>query len=353
MKRCYYETLEVTRSAAESEIKKSFRKLANMYHPDKNSGKPEAEEKFKEIGEAYEVLMDAEKRAAYDRFGHDSHQSRPGPGFNPFDIFNNAFRGGFSAHEDMFTNFRQSSTVHQQRGEDLQQAVQITLEEAYNGCEREIEVSKLDACEKCGGSGSKGGDSVGCATCGGRGQVFVIHGPMHISQTCPACRGYGCSPDSLCGSCNGDGRVGVTQKLKISVPRGMDNNFRLKLTGKGMVGRRGGPVGDLYVIVQVAPHAIFTRSGNTLYRNISVPFTKAALGGEFEVQGIGTNYKVNIPGGTQTDTIIPVKGAGMPVPNAETVGDLLAKVKITVPDSLSEKQADILSQFELSLAQDI
>lgn len=345
MKRDFYEVLKVNRSASEEEIKRSYRKLAQEYHPDKNQGDPKSEEMFKELGAAYEVLMNAEKRAAYDRFGHDGpvNSNHGGGPFNPFDVFNSAFNGaGFS--QFFHGNHPQRHNNHaSQRGEDILHVIQVTLEEVHTGVDREINLKKYVRCEVCKGTGCKQGSTpISCSTCHGNGVVNIVHGPFHVTQPCPGCHGSGSIIKDFCTSCNGEGRSVSERVVRISVPRGIDTNTRLRIAGDGSVGTRGGAAGDLFFHIEVLSHDRFTREGFNLSCKIDVPFVVAVLGGEITIQGIIEKHTVNIPPGTQTDTIIKISNTGLQHQNSTERGDILAQVKISVPIDSSKEQRDAL-----------
>jgi molecular chaperone DnaJ len=340
----YYELLEVPRTATDEEIKKSFRKLAQKYHPDKNPNNPEAEDKFKTINEAYEVLSNPEKRRTYDHFGHTNNgpgaSARPRGfgGFSGFEGFENAF-----AH---FFHQQHSNNNVPRRGEDVQYQLRVTLEEVFNGCQKEISLNKYEKCTKCNESGvSPDTGNKPCNMCQGVGQINVAAGPFHVTQTCPSCQGNGISSECRCGTCNGTGRMSVYQKLNINVPKGVDNNFRLRVPGGGMAGYRGGPVGDLYLVISVEESSMYTRDGNNLHYSLGIPFIVAALGGEIEIERFGVKTKVNVPPCTQPDTVLKVEKFGMPTADATGFGDMFAKVKITVPESLTMEQREHLRQF--------
>lgn len=356
MKRDYYEILFVARDVTADDLKKSYRKLAVKYHPDKNPGDKEAEEKFKELGEAYDVLSDPEKRAAYDRFGHAAFAQGGGVprggggGFHdPFDIFREVFGGGGGGAGGMGGIFEQffgggggggrGEKESRQRGSDLRYDLQITLEEAAMGAEKEITVSKLEGCSGCNGSGAEPGSRVvSCPTCGGRGQVVSSRGFFQVSQTCPRCRGTGQSVEKPCPKCRGEGRAEQTTRIKLPIPRGIEDGARLRSTGNGEAGIRGGPRGDLYVVVHVKEHDFFERDAENLYCEVGVSFATATLGGEVRVPTFEGPAALKVPAGTQSGTVFKLKGKGMPVLNTMTRGDLMARLKITVPQKLSAEQ---------------
>ncbi|HEY5792567.1 MAG TPA: molecular chaperone DnaJ [Chthoniobacterales bacterium] len=352
-KRDYYEILLVERTAEADEIKRSYRKLAVKFHPDKNPGDKDAEEKFKELGEAYDVLMDPEKRAAYDRYGHAAFQQAGGRGaagggfHDPFDLFREVFGGGGGGggiFEQFFGGGADSSG--RQRGSDLRYDLQITLEEAASGCEREIEIRKLDTCESCHGSGAqKGSNVVTCSTCRGRGQVVSSRGFFQVAQTCPHCQGTGRVVEKPCKTCAGEGRHEKTSRLKIKIPAGIEEGSRLRSAGAGEAGIRGGTPGDLYVVVHVKQHRLFERDGHDLHCEIPLPFTAAALGGEIQVPTLSGAVNLKIPAGTQSGAVFRIRGNGMPALGSAARGDLYAKVAVEVPTRLNAQQREKLQEF--------
>jgi molecular chaperone DnaJ len=352
-KRDYYEVLGVNRDADAEDIRKSYRKLAVKYHPDKNPGDHTAEEKFKELGEAYEVLSEPQKRAAYDQYGHAAFDARQrasrgggaGGFHDPFDIFREVFgAGGGSIFESFFGGGGERSGP--QRGDDLRYDLPITLEEAAAGCEKEISVSKLDRCETCGGSGGEKGSGVKtCQICGGRGQVMMSRGIFSIAQTCPQCRGQGRILEKPCKSCQGDGRQERTSKIKLKIPPGVDDGTRLRSSANGEAGFRGGPQGDLYVILHVQAHEIFQRDGDDLHCEVPVSFIQAALGAEIEVPTLEGKSVVKIPAGTQSGAVFRVKGRGIKNLQGYGLGDLHARIQVEVPTLLTHEQKAKLQEF--------
>jgi len=351
-KRDYYELLGVDRSVSAEDLKRSYRKLAVKFHPDKNPGDHSAEEKFKEIGEAYEVLSDSNKRAAYDRYGHAAFQGGmggPAGGFHdPFEVFREVFGGGGGGgiFDHFFGGGGGPDPSGRQRGSDLRYDLQITLEEAARGCEKEIEIRKLDACEPCSGSGAqKGSKAVVCPTCRGRGQVVVSRGFFQVAQTCPACHGTGRIIEKPCHSCQGEGRVEKTSRVKIKIPAGIDSESRLRSTGGGEAGLRGGPSGDLYVVVHIKEHEVFTRNGMDLNCEVPIPFTTAALGGEIRVPTLDGAVSLKIPAGTQSGSTFRIRGLGMPALQGLAKGDILTYVQVEVPTRLDSEQREVLQKF--------
>ena len=361
VKRDYYEVLSVTRTANGDEIKKSYRKLAVKYHPDKNPGDKTSEEKFKELGEAYEVLSNEEKRAAYDRYGHAAFQQGGGMGggmggmHDPFDIFREVFGagrgggGGGGIFESIFGDAmggQDGGGGGRGRGSDLRYDMQITFQEAARGVEKEIEISKLQACDTCHGSGAEPGSKVTtCPTCGGHGQVAVSRGFFNIAQTCPKCRGAGQVIEKPCHTCLGDGRVEKTAKIKIKVPAGVEDGTRLRSTGQGEGGARGGAPGDLYVVLHVEAHEIFQRDGTDLFCSVPISFAKAALGGEIKVPTLEGSAVLKVPAGTPTGKVFRLRGKGMPEVHGRGIGDLRVKLYVEVPTKLNQFQRAHLQAF--------
>jgi len=351
-KRDYYEILEVTREETAEGIKKSYRRLAVKYHPDKNPGDKQAEEKFKELGEAYEALSDPQKRAAYDQYGHNAFDSRTragrggGGGFHdPFDIFREVFGGGGSIFDDFFGGGRADPT-QPQRGNDLRYDLEISFEEAALGCEKEISVTKPDACDKCNGSGSEPGSKTRtCGTCNGRGQVITSRGIFSIAQTCPQCQGAGRVIEKPCKDCRGAGRKDRTSKIKLRIPAGVDAGARLRSSGNGESGLRGGPTGDLYVVLHLKPHEIFQRDGDDLLCEVPVSFIQAALGAEVQVPTLGEKTTIKVPAGTQPGTMFRLRGKGVKNVQGYGHGDLHVRINVEVPTQLTSAQKAKLQEF--------
>jgi len=351
-KRDYYEVLGVERTVAAEEIKRAYRKLAVKFHPDKNPDDPHAEEKFKELGEAYDVLMDSEKRAAYDRFGHAAFAQGSagfGGGFHdPFEIFREVFGGGFGGgiFETFFGGGSAQRTDDRRRGSDLRYDMEIKLEEAAFGAEKTIEIEKLDTCEKCDGSGAEpGSHRVNCPTCGGRGQVISSRGFFHISQTCPRCHGAGQIIEKPCQKCGGEGRVEKLSRIKLKIPAGIREGTRLRSSGNGESGIGGGPAGDLYVVVHIKEHNIFHREADDLYCEVPTPFWIAALGGEIDVPTLEGKAHLTVPAGTQTGQMFKLRGKGITNVNGRGHGNLFARLIVEVPSRLNPEQRSKLEEF--------
>jgi molecular chaperone DnaJ len=349
-KRDYYEVLGVDRQAGPEDIKKAYRKLATKHHPDKNPGDKSAEDNFKELGEAYEVLSDPQKRAAYDQYGHAAFDRRTGPfgpggGFHdPFEIFREVFGGG-GIFEDLFGGVR-SDPTQPQRGDDLRYDMEITFDEAAHGCEKEVSLTKPDRCETCDGSGAEAGSRTRtCPSCGGRGQVVNSRGIFSIAQTCPHCQGAGRVIDKPCASCRGAGRRDRTSKIKLRIPAGVDTGSRLRSSGNGEAGFRGGPSGDLYVVLHVKPHSIFQRDGDDLLCEVPVSFVDAALGAEIEVPTLDGRANLSIPAGTQPGTMFRLRGKGVKNVQGYGHGDLHIRVNVEVPTRLTAAQKAKLQEF--------
>jgi molecular chaperone DnaJ len=349
-KRDYYEVLGVEKSVTIEEIKKTYRKLAIKYHPDKNPGDKTAEEKFKELGEAYEVLSDQQKRALYDQYGHGAFDRRSGGfgragGFHdPFEVFREVF-GGASIFEDLFGGGRRDPT-QPERGDDLRYDMEITFEEAAHGCEKEITVTKPERCDVCHGSGAEAGSQTrSCPTCGGRGQVISSRGIFSIAQTCPHCQGAGRVVDKPCKACKGAGRRERTSKIKLRIPAGVDTGSRLRSAGNGEAGFRGGPSGDLYVVLHVKAHEIFQRDGDDMLCEVPVSFVQAVLGADIEVPTLDAKATLKIPAGTQPGTMFRLKGKGVKNIQGYGHGDLHVRINVEVPTHLSAAQKVKLQEF--------
>ena len=348
---CYYEMLGISREADDGEIKKAFRAKAMECHPDRHPGDGDAERKFKDINEAYEVLKDPQKRAAYNQFGHAAFENGGGrPGGGGFD-FN--FNGSFSdIFEDLFGSaFGQRGGQRRggpQRGADMRYDYAVTLEEAFSGKQAEINVNTSVACEPCGGTGAAPGSKpVDCPTCRGMGKVRAQQGFFTVERTCPTCHGAGQTVSDPCTSCHGAGHVTRDKTLSVAIPVGVENGTRIRLSGEGEAGTRGGPAGDLYIFLSVKPHGIFEREGMDLHMSVPIPMTTAALGGSIEVPTIdGKKAKVTIPEGTQTGRQFRLRGKGMPRLQRGGIGDLFVHVGVETPVNLTKEQERLLREFE-------
>lgn len=344
-----YETLGVSRSAAVEEIKTSYRKLAMKYHPDRNPGDGGAEESFKEISQAYDILIDPDKRAAYDRYGYAAFQGPgggPGAGFHdPFDLFREVFgSGGGGIFEHFFGG--SGGGADQARGADLRYDLEIKLEEAARGVEKEIEIGKTGRCSACGGSGGGPGAHLHtCPTCRGRGQVIATRGFFQVAQPCPRCHGAGEMFDHPCKVCRGDGRAETTTRIKLKIPAGIEDSSRLRSSGNGEAGVRGAASGDLYVVVHIREHAVFARDGDDLFCEMPVSFVIAALGGEINVPTLEGKASIKVPAGTQNGTVFKLRGKGMPHLRGSGQGQLLVRAVVEVPTKLTPGQRRKLEEF--------
>ncbi len=353
MSKDLYQILGVPKSASDDDIKKAYRKLAMKYHPDRNPDNKEAEEKFKEVQNAYAILSDAQKRATYDQFGNAAFENNgagAGGGFGGFggfsgsqsfdfgDIFSQMFGGGGSARQQNF------------QGADLQYSVEISLEEAATGIRKQITVPTYDECDVCHGSGAKPGSSATtCSTCHGTGTVHVRQAIFQIQQTCPTCHGTGKEIKDPCTKCHGEGRVATTKTVEVNIPAGIDNGQRIRLSGEGEPGMRGAPAGDLYIHVSVKPHKVFHRDPEAptdLHCELPISFPTAALGGEVEVPTLDGKVKLSVPAGTQNGKRLRIKGKGMKSVRSSLVGDLYCHVVVETPVNLTERQKELLQEFE-------
>ncbi len=346
-RRDYYEILEVTRTATDDEIKKSYRQMALRYHPDRNPGDAEAEKRFKEAAEAYDILRDPDKRARYDRFGHDGVNG----GFGG---------GGFASNEDIFSHFsdifgdlfgfsmgaRGGRATRSQQGADLRYNLEISLRQAASGDEISLKIPKKVPCPACGGSGAEPGTSAEtCRQCGGRGQVRHSQGFFQIAMPCPECNGLGQVIPHPCARCKGAGAIQETRELAVRVPAGVDTGNRLRLRGEGEPGMYGGPPGDLYVVIQVAEDKVFQREGQNLLIDQEITFVQAALGDRIEVPGLDGPLAMEIPKGTQSGEVFRLQGGGLPYINSSRKGDLLVEIKVLTPTRISSRQEELLREF--------
>ena len=361
MSKDYYEVLGVDRNADDATIKKAYRKLAMKYHPDRNPDNKEAEEKFKELGEAYEVLSNADKRAAYDRMGHDAFKNggmggAGGPGgfggfSDPMDIFAQMFGGGFGGFA---RQARQRQADPRQPGSDLRFDLDITLEEAFKGCDKQLTIERLVPCQDCNATGSKDGAAgfKTCPTCHGSGMVTRQSGFFVQQSTCPTCRGAGQTISNPCPKCRGEGRVHRDETITMHIPAGVDSGMKLRSSGNGDAGLHGGNTGDLYVFIDVKPHDVFTRNGADLTCTVFIPLTVAAAGGVLPVPTLEGPSKLKVPAGTQSGTILRVRGKGMPRLRGGNRGDLLVEVQVETPKDLSSAQQRALDAFAQTLTDD-
>jgi molecular chaperone DnaJ len=341
-KKDYYEVLGVNRDASEEDIKKSYRKLAMKYHPDRNPDNPKAEEQFKEAKQAYEILSDASKRAAYDQYGHAGVDPSVGAGAAGMGGFADAFGDIFG---DIFGGGRGRSNVY--RGADLRYNLEIALEEAARGTETKIRIPTLEECATCHGTGAKPGTQpVKCSTCDGHGQVRMQQGFFSIQQTCPKCHGSGKVVQSPCAACRGAGRLKQHKTLSVKIPSGVDEGDRIRLSGEGEAGVNGGPSGDLYVVIHLKAHAVFQRDHNDLHCEMPVSFTTAALGGDIEIPTLDGYAKVKIPAETQSGKVFRLRGKGIKGVRSSSHGDLLCHVVVETPVNLTARQRELLAELE-------
>ena len=343
--RDYYQVLGVNKSASGDELKKAYRRMAMKYHPDKNSGDSEAEQKFKEVNEAYEVLSDQQKRQMYDRFGHAGVNGQGAGGFSAegvdiSDVFSDVFSDFFGGAAAGGGRRRRSS------GQDLQYNLKINLQQAANGDSIKLNLPTVDNCSTCSGTGAQPGSKVSkCSTCDGRGQVRISQGFFSLQQTCPRCQGSGKRIERPCKSCSGSGKVQKQRNLSVKIPEGVDNGDRIRLKGEG----EGSPRGDLYILIEVEPHPIFQRENNNLICDLPISMVRASLGGEVEVPTLAGRVKLKIPEGTQPEKILRLAGKGIKSLHHHGVGDLFCRIKIEIPVNLSARQKEMLSNFDNSL----
>jgi molecular chaperone DnaJ len=352
-KRCYYEVLEVERTAGEGELKSAFRKLAMKWHPDRNPSDKSCEVRFKEINEAYEILKDPDKRAAYDRFGHAAFE-HPGSGAA------HGFGDVASAFADIFDDLfgmggaRRGRGGGRERGADLRYNMEISLEEAYFGKTAQVRLPTSVTCEACSGSGAKVGTKPkACPTCGGQGRIRHAQGFFTLERTCPACQGRGQVIDNPCPSCSGSGRVTRERALSVNIPAGVEDGTRIRLAGEGEAGVRAGPAGDLYIFLAIGSHPFFHREGADLHCRVPISMVLAAMGGEIEVPTIDGNHsRVKVPEGTQSGRRFRLQGKGMPVLRSKQTGDMYIQVLVETPQKLSKRQRELLNEFERLSSQD-
>jgi molecular chaperone DnaJ len=341
-KRDYYEVLGVNKDASDEDIKKAYRKLAMKHHPDRNPDNPKSEERFKEAKEAYEILSDAQKRGAYDQFGHAGVDPTTAAGGAGFGNFADAFGDIFS---DIFGGNRGRSNVF--RGADLRYNLEVSLEEAAHGTETRIRIPAMEECETCKGSGAKPGTSpTTCTTCNGQGQVRMQQGFFSIQQTCPRCHGTGKMVTSPCATCSGAGRIKRHKTLSVKIPAGVDEGDRIRLSGEGETGMNGGPPGDLYVVIHTRAHPVFQRDHNDLHCEMPISITTAALGGEIDIPTLDSYAKIKVPPETQTGKVFRLRGKGIKGVRAAAHGDLLCHVVVETPVNLTSRQRELLAELE-------
>ena len=349
-KRDYYDVLGVSKSASPEELKSAYRKLAIKYHPDKNPGDKSAEDKFKEASEAYGVLSDKSKKENYDNFGHAAFENGGGGrgGFGGF--------GGFSGADfsDIFEDFfgdmsgRQGNNEQRKKGEDLKYEMTISLRDAYTGVKREINFDTLISCDSCRGSGSSKNDGISsCGSCGGRGRIRASQGFFTVERTCPNCSGTGQVITDPCSSCNGEGRVRKNRKIEVSIPAGVEEGSRIRLSGEGASGQNGASSGDLYIFIGILQHEIFQRDGMEIFCNVPISISDASLGGSVEVPTVsGGRAKVKIPAGTQSGDQLKLSGKGMPALRSVSFGDMIITLVVEIPKNLSSRQKELLREFD-------
>jgi molecular chaperone DnaJ len=352
-KRDYYEVLGVSRTVTEVELKASYRKLAMQHHPDRNPGNSECEHKFKELNEAYDVLKDGDRRAAYDRFGHAAFEQgggRQGFGSDFAHTFSDIFEDLFGMGGGRGAGRGQG----RERGSDLRYNMEITLEEAFEGKTAQIRIPTSVACEICSGTGAKAGSKPKpCATCGGAGKIRHAQGFFTLERTCPTCQGRGQVIDDPCSACAGAGRVTRERMLSVNIPEGVEDGTRIRLAGEGEAGLRGGPPGDLYIFLSLAQHEFFQRDGADLHCRVPISMATAALGGEFEVPAIdASKARVKVPGGTQTGKRFRLSGKGMPVLRSKQTGDMYVQVAVETPQNLTKRQRELLAEFQKLSSED-
>ena len=353
MAKDYYETLGVSRQADGNDIKKAYRRLAMKHHPDRNTGgaRAKAEKRFKEIKEAYEVLADEQKRAAYDQFGHAGVNGAAGAGFGAGFGAGTGFGGFADIFEDVFgfgQGGRHASSAY--AGRDLEYAINLTLEEAVSGVEKRIRVTMPRTCTACDGSGAEPGAGVEeCRACHGSGEIRMQQGVFSVRQTCPHCRGQGRTISQVCAECHGDGRVRKARELSVKIPAGIDNGDNIRLAGEGEAGGRGGPSGDLYVRVRIKPHKLFRRDGANLLLDVPVPLVCAVIGGEVEVPGLHERFRLKVPSSTQNGSLLRIRGKGIKPLRGGSAGDIICRVNVEIPVNVTDEQRELLVKFDQSL----
>ncbi|PVA07704.1 molecular chaperone DnaJ [Thalassorhabdomicrobium marinisediminis] len=354
-KRDYYDVLGVSKGASTDEIKKAYRTKVKELHPDRNSDNPNAEAQFKEVGEAYDVLKDADKKAAYDRYGHAAFEGGMGGGGRPGGMGGMGGQGDFGSafsdiFDDLFGNMggQRGGRSQVQRGNDLRYNLRVTLEEAFSGLQKTITVPTAVACDVCNGTGAEGGsEPQTCPTCSGMGKVRAQQGFFTVERTCPTCNGMGQTIKNPCHNCHGAGRVEKEKSLSVNIPAGVETGTRIRLAGEGEAGMRGGPAGDLYIFIEVREHALFERENNHLFCRVPVSMTKAALGGDIEVPTIdGGRSRVKIPAGSQSGRQMRLKGKGMPALRGGGNGDMFIEMAVETPVNLTARQKELLREFE-------
>ena len=345
-KQDFYEVLGVDRNVDNNSLKSAYRKLAMKFHPDKNPGNEKAEKKFKEVSEAYDVLSNPEKKAAYDQYGHDAFS---GGGFGE----QSGFSSGFGSFSDIFEDFFGDGTgsrgqERQKKGEDLKYELTISLRDSYLGVKKEINFETLVTCQACRGSGSQNDSGIQtCGTCGGSGRIRASQGFFTVERTCPTCNGTGEVITDPCQACNGEGRVRKNRNIEVSIPSGVEEGSRIRLSGEGAAGHRGGPAGDLYIFVNIEEHELFQREGTSIFCNVPISISEASLGGSVEVPTVsGGRAKVKIPAGTQSGDQLRLSGKGMPALRSVTFGDMIISLNVEIPKNLSERQKELLKEFD-------
>ena len=348
-KQDFYDVLGVSKEVDSNSLKSAYRRLAMKYHPDKNPGDSEAEKKFKEISEAYEVLSNPEKKAAYDQYGHDAFTG-PGGGQGGF---SEGFGSGFGSFSDIFEDFFGDATGQRnnerlKRGEDLKYEMSITLRDAYLGVKKEISYDTLVSCKSCSGTGSENKDGIGsCGSCRGSGRIRASQGFFTVERTCPACGGSGQVITDPCRECNGEGRQRKNKNIEVSIPAGVEEGSRIRLAGEGTAGQNGAEDGDLYIFISIVSHELFDRDGTNIFCNVPISIYEASLGGSVEVPTVsGGRAKVKIPAGTQSGDQLRLSGKGMPALRSVSFGDMIITLNVEIPKNLSQKQKELLKEFD-------